>query len=233
MARRDLLSTFAKIRLTRANLDACRKAAATAELTVAAYARKRMLGHVVVSPTDDRMIFELQRLGRLSKHIHTKTDGAYREATAAALDDVRSAIRAIREHASPRRMATEQPEPPALTDDAHSTADSRERLDVIIRIRFTRAGHDRLCVAAARAGVTVSAYARRRLRKHVVVSATETAMIEQLRARGRQLKAAHVESHNAHCEATVAALDDVRSAIREIREHAAGRPVAAEPPDGS
>ena len=233
MALRHPLADGAAIRLTRRTRHACREAAATADLTVAAYVRKRMLDQVVESPTDDRMIFELQRLSRLCKHIHTATGGAYREATAAALRDVRSAIRAIREHASPRRMAIEQHDPPARTDDTRSTADFPEPLDVTIRIRFTRTDHDRLRAATARAGVTISAYARRRLRKHVVASATETAMIEQLRERGRELKRAHVASPNAHSDVTAAAIETVRAAIRAIREHAAARPVPAEPADES
>lgn len=64
-------------------------------LTVSSYCRALVLGRVVTSRTDLAVVNELRRLGGLLKHIHTESRGAYSADTAAALNDVRAAIRRI------------------------------------------------------------------------------------------------------------------------------------------
>ena len=64
-------------------------------LTVSAYCRSLILGRVVTSRTDLTTVNELRRLGGLLKHIHNESRGAYSADTAAALADVRAAIRRI------------------------------------------------------------------------------------------------------------------------------------------
>lgn len=64
-------------------------------LTVSSYCRALVLGRVVTSRTDLAVVNELRRLGGLLKHIHNESRGAYSADTAAALNDVRAAIRRI------------------------------------------------------------------------------------------------------------------------------------------
>ena len=64
-------------------------------LTVSSYCRSLILGRVVTSRADLSGVNELHRLGGLLKNIHNESRGAYSAATAAALHDVRTAIRRI------------------------------------------------------------------------------------------------------------------------------------------
>ena len=64
-------------------------------LTVSSYCRSLILGRVVTSRADLSVVNELRRLGGLLKHIHNESRGAYSATTAAALNDVRAAIRRI------------------------------------------------------------------------------------------------------------------------------------------
>ena len=70
-------------------------------LTVSSYCRSLILGRVVTSRTDLVTVNELRRLGGLLKHIHNESRGVYSAATAAALNDVRTAIRRIAGGAPP------------------------------------------------------------------------------------------------------------------------------------
>lgn len=64
-------------------------------LTLSSYCRSLILGRVVTSRTDLVTVNELRRLGGLLKLVHTESRGAYSAATAAALNDVRAAIKRI------------------------------------------------------------------------------------------------------------------------------------------
>ena len=64
-------------------------------LTVSSYCRSLILGRVVTSRADLTVVNELRRLGGLLKLVHTESRGAYSTATAAALNDLRAAMRRI------------------------------------------------------------------------------------------------------------------------------------------
>jgi hypothetical protein len=72
-----------------------RALAARAGMPVAELVRLRALGRPVVPRTDETTIRELRRLGGLLKKVHLDSRGAYSEATAAALADVRAAVQAL------------------------------------------------------------------------------------------------------------------------------------------
>lgn len=83
------------IRLTPAEIEEVREAARAGGLTVSAYGRRRLLGHFVKSSTDAEAIRELRRIGGLLKHLHVESGGAYAAQTAAALEELRVAIRRV------------------------------------------------------------------------------------------------------------------------------------------
>jgi hypothetical protein len=80
------------VRLSHDELASVKHAAIASGMTVSAYSRRRILGHMVTSKADDMMIRELRRLGGLLKHVHNESNGAYSSETADALGDIRKAI---------------------------------------------------------------------------------------------------------------------------------------------
>ena len=92
----------------------------------------------------------------------------------------------------------------------------RARLDTFIRIRVTAADREDLAAAADLAGLTLAAYARRRLLGHTVIAAADAAAIRELRRQGGLLKRLHVESRGAYRRRTAAAIDAVRGAIERL-----------------
>lgn len=96
----------------------------------------------------------------------------------------------------------------------------RSGLDAVISARFTRAEKDAIRDTAREAGMSLSAYARRRLLGHVVTAGTDRATIRELRRTGGLLKLVHIESEGAYSTRTADALDAVRRCIDRI---AAGR----------
>ena len=89
------LDSVVNIRLTTDEKRRLRNAAEEAGLTLSAYGRRRLLGHVIVTHSDRKAIGVLRRTGGLLKLVHRESDGAYSEETAAALRDVREAIERV------------------------------------------------------------------------------------------------------------------------------------------
>lgn len=69
--------------------------AARAGMPVAELVRLRALGRPVVPRTDETTVRELRRLGGLVKKVHLDSRGAYSEATAAALAELRAAVQVL------------------------------------------------------------------------------------------------------------------------------------------
>ena len=89
-------------------------------------------------------------------------------------------------------------------------------LGAIISARFTHAEKAAIRETVRDAGMSLSAYARRRLLGHVVTAATDRAVLRELRRTGGLLKLVHVESNGAYSKETAAALDAVRRCIDRI-----------------
>lgn len=83
------------IRLTPNELEEVREAARAGGLTVSAYGRRRVLGHFVKSHTDAEVVRELRRVGGHLKHMHLESGGSYSPQIAAALEELRAAIRRV------------------------------------------------------------------------------------------------------------------------------------------
>ncbi len=92
MARGESLDSVINVRVSRAEKESLREAAATAGLSLSSYCRRRFLGHSVIAHSDRAMIRELRRIGGLIKKTHTDSGGAYSDETAGALSDLREAI---------------------------------------------------------------------------------------------------------------------------------------------
>lgn len=93
--KRNNLKAVVNIRLTFGERAAVAENAETAGLTVSAYCRRLILGRTVHAHTDSAVIRELRRVGGLLKAVHTESGGVYSAATAAALSELRNAIRSV------------------------------------------------------------------------------------------------------------------------------------------
>ena len=91
-------------------------------------------------------------------------------------------------------------------------------LDAVINVRVTPAEKQALREDAALAGLTLSAYCRRRFLGRVVVARTDRATIRELRRVGGLLKFVHVQSGGAYSEQTAKALRDVRACIEKLAD---------------
>ena len=89
-------------------------------------------------------------------------------------------------------------------------------LDAIAFIRVTGVEKHELSEQARDAGMTLSAYARRRMLGHPVVASTDAAVIRELRRLGGLLKMVHTDSGGAYSSQTAAALASVRQAIERL-----------------
>ena len=89
-------------------------------------------------------------------------------------------------------------------------------LDAVINVRVRSAEKTALRDDAATAGLTLSAYCRRRILGHPVVAQTDRSVIRELRRIGGLLKHVHVESGGAYNETTADALRALRKAIGDL-----------------
>ena len=91
-----------------------------------------------------------------------------------------------------------------------------ESLDEVINVRVSRVEKESLREAAQVAGLSLSAYCRRRFLGHTVVAHTDRAIIRELRRVGGLLKTVHTQSRGAYRRETAAALSDLRKAIERL-----------------
>lgn len=91
-----------------------------------------------------------------------------------------------------------------------------EQLTHVVNVRLTQRDHAELLAAASAAGMTVSAYCRRRMLGHVVVPHTDLAVIRELRRLGGLVKQIHKQSHGVYSKQTAAALADLGDAVQRL-----------------
>ena len=91
-------------------------------------------------------------------------------------------------------------------------------LDTVINVRVSSAEKEGLRSDAATAGLTLSAYCRRRFLGHAVVARTDRATIRELRRLGGLLKHLHVESGGAYSGDTAQMLGEVRQLIKKLAD---------------
>ena len=84
-----------RVRMYKEDHAELREKAAQTGLTVSEYVRRKSLGKVVKSRTDERMVAELCRVGGLLKHVHVESGGAYSQTTAEMLHELRNVIAMI------------------------------------------------------------------------------------------------------------------------------------------
>lgn len=89
------LSAVVNVRLTSAEKQRLRDDAETAGVSVSELVRRRYFGRPLLAAADLTMIRELRRIGGLLKHVHTESGGAYSQATAAVLVELRKQIEAL------------------------------------------------------------------------------------------------------------------------------------------
>ena len=83
------------LRVTEDELADVKGQAASAGLSLSAYARKRILGMTVTSKVDMKLYNELKKQGGLVKHIVNASGGRYSDKTREALDALTSCVRRL------------------------------------------------------------------------------------------------------------------------------------------
>jgi hypothetical protein len=91
----ERLSEKIAVRLSPKEKAQLEEDAQLAGLSVGELVRRRYFGRPIVASADLAAIKELRRLGGLLKHVHQASGGAYQQATAAALAELKAAIAAI------------------------------------------------------------------------------------------------------------------------------------------
>ena len=91
-----------------------------------------------------------------------------------------------------------------------------EPLDAVINVRVTSEENEGVKDAAEMAGLTVSAYARRRLLGRTVLANTDEVMIRELRRLGGLAKAIYLGSGREHGDKTGAILLAISEAITRL-----------------
>ena len=105
---------------------------------------------------------------------------------------------------------------PAEPAQATGASGGRPKLAAVIGARFTHDEKAAICAAVGDAGMSLSAYARRRLLGHVVSSAADRAVLRELRRVGGLLKLVHIESQGAYSADTKEAITAVQKCIDRI-----------------
>ena len=94
----------------------------------------------------------------------------------------------------------------------------REPLDAVINVRVSEREKAAIRASAAAAGLSISAYCRRRFLGRPVIAHGDRAIIRELRRQGGHLKKLHIESRGRYSEATAAALDSIRCYIERLAQ---------------
>lgn len=92
---REIKNSIVKLRLHHAEKSRLVEEADLAGISLSELIRSRSANKAVFARTDLAMLREVRRLGGLIKFLHTSSGGAYASQTAAALTDLRMAIRSL------------------------------------------------------------------------------------------------------------------------------------------
>jgi hypothetical protein len=91
-----------------------------------------------------------------------------------------------------------------------------EALDAVVNVRLTSAEKACLYEDAVAAGLTVSAFCRRRMLGRRVVANVDAVVIRELRRLGGLLKHVHVQSDGAYSRETSMAVQALTAAIEQL-----------------
>ena len=89
------LDAVINVRLTSAEKAKLKEDADLAGLSMSELVRRRYFGRPIIANADAIMLKELRRLGGLLKHIHNQSAGAYSQATASAIAELRVYIQKL------------------------------------------------------------------------------------------------------------------------------------------
>ena len=89
------LDAVINVRLTSAEKATLKEDADLAGLSMSELVRRRYFGRPIIANADAVMLKELRRLGGLLKHIHNQSAGAYSQATASAIAELRVYIQKL------------------------------------------------------------------------------------------------------------------------------------------
>lgn len=95
MQKREYKTKIVNIRLSESEFQSLKRKAMRSGLTHSEFIRRAANNRRIVSRIEESAINELRRLGGLLKHIHLESAGAYSRATAAAIDEIRKAVRKL------------------------------------------------------------------------------------------------------------------------------------------
>jgi hypothetical protein len=89
------LDAVINVRLTSLEKAKLKDDAELAAFSMSELVRRRYFGRPIIASADAVMLRELRRLGGLLKHVHLESDGAYSEATAAAIAELKLYIQRL------------------------------------------------------------------------------------------------------------------------------------------
>jgi len=89
------LDAVVNVRLTMAEKMRLQDDADMASLSMSELVRARYFGRPVIANADQVMVKELRRIGGLLKYVHLESNGAYHQATADALAEVKRYIETL------------------------------------------------------------------------------------------------------------------------------------------
>lgn len=89
------LDAVINVRLTTAEKVRLQDDADMAGISMSELVRARYFGRPVIANADQVMVKELRRIGGLLKHVHVESNGAYNQATADALAQVKRYIETL------------------------------------------------------------------------------------------------------------------------------------------
>lgn len=95
MGKEQAKTKFIHVRLSEREYEILSGKVEASGLTFSEFVRRAINNRRITSRIEAHVVNELRRIGGLLKHIHVESGGAYSRATAAAIDDIRKAVRKL------------------------------------------------------------------------------------------------------------------------------------------
>lgn len=95
MEKRQYRTKFIHVRMTDEEQRSINVKAEIAGITISEFVRRAASGRKIIPRIEQNLINELRKIGGLLKHIHNESNGAYSDKTAAAIDEIRDAVRRV------------------------------------------------------------------------------------------------------------------------------------------
>jgi hypothetical protein len=102
------------------------------------------------------------------------------------------------------------------TENGKPKKDGRELRTRVICVRFSEEERSRVAEETKKSGLTLSAFARKRVLGKRVATNVEMDALERLRRHGRAIRQAYEESGGGYSDATAQAIKDLSAYVRDL-----------------